>query len=79
MKEWIKENNDKILDICIYVILFCTGLMTGLGLAYENVAKNAVNVDIVQQSNVTKGTVTYSKDANVKIETRNGQTIIVIK
>lgn len=78
MKEWIKEN-DKILEICVFITLFATGLMTGMGLAYENVAKNAVHVDIVQENSVTKGTVTYPKDANVKIETRNEQTIIVIK
>lgn len=78
MEEWIKEN-DKILEICVFITLFATGLMTGMGFAYENVAKNAVNVDIVQQNNITHGTVTYPKDANVKIESRNGQTIIVIK
>lgn len=78
MKEWIKEN-DKILEICVFIALFATGLLGGMGFAYQDIAKNAVNVDIVQQSNVTKGTVTYPKDANVKIESRNGQTIIVVK
>ncbi|MFT0132602.1 hypothetical protein [Enterococcus gallinarum] len=79
MKEWIKENNDKILEVALFITLFATGLMAGLGLAYENVAKNAVHVDIVQQNNLTQGTVTYPKNSNVKIETRNGQTIIVVK
>lgn len=79
MKEWIKENNNKILEICVFITLFATGLLCGMGLAYEDVAKSAVNVDIVQQSNVTKGTVTYPKDSSVKIESRNGQTIIVVK
>lgn len=79
MKEWCRQNIDFIVNAILIFIAFLLGLMGGAGFAYEDIAKSAVNVDITQQNNITHGTVTYPNSANVRIESKNGQTIIVVK
>jgi len=79
MKEWCRQNIDFIVNAILIFIALLVGIMCGLGIAYEDIAKSAVNVDITQQNNITKGTVTYPNSADVKIESKNGQTIIVVK
>lgn len=65
-----------------YIICLIIGIFFGFIVNIaptENTVKSAVNVDITQQNNITKGTVTYPDNADVKIESKNGQTIIVVK
>lgn len=65
-----------------YIICLIIGIFFGFIVNIaptENTVKSAVNVDITQQNNITHGTVTYDDNANVKIESKNGQTIIVVK
>lgn len=65
-----------------YIICLIIGIFFGFMVNITptgNTVKSAVNVDITQQNNITKGTVTYPDNADVKIESKNGQTIIVVK
>lgn len=76
MKEWCRQSIDALIHAILILFIIFFGLKI---VSTGNTVKSAVNVDITQQNNITHGTVTYPNNANVKIETKNGQTIIVVK
>ena len=76
MKEWCRQSIDALINAILILFIIVFGLNI---VSTGNTVKSAVNVDITQQNNITKGTVTYPDNANVKIESKNGQTIIVVK
>lgn len=76
MKEWCRQSIDALINAILILFIIFFGLKI---VSTGNTVKSAVNVDITQQNNITKGTVTYPDNADVKIESKNGQTIIVVK
>lgn len=76
MKEWCRQSIDALINALLILFIIVFGLKI---VSTGNTVKSAVNVDITQQNNITKGTVTYPDNADVKIESKNGQTIIVVK
>ena len=76
MKEWCRQSIDALINVILILFIIFFGLKI---VSTGNTVKSAVNVDITQQNNITKGAVTYPNNANVKIESKNGQTIIVVK
>lgn len=76
MKEWCRQSIDALINAILILFIIVFGLNI---VSTGNTVKSAVNVDITQQNNITKGTVTYPDNADVKIESKNGQTIIVVK
>lgn len=76
MKEWCRQSIDALINAILILFIIFFGLKI---VSTGNTVKSAVNVDITQQNNITKGTVTYPNSADVKIESKNGQTIIVVK
>lgn len=76
MKEWCRQSIDALINAILILFIIFFGLKI---VSTGNTVKSAVNVDITQQNNITHGTVTYPNSANVRIESKNGQTIIVVK